>query len=776
MDTNNLLGFKFNDEQITALQLLNTFIDSNYSNPKINITRTNIKTLDELQRSILSEYPRFLLSGSAGTGKTSLITYIIFTSWCNILPITASPKYIICAPTNKAKDVLMNKFIALRDKFIQLLDTCPDITTHYRDIKNKCTKLVEFKTLGQVLGVNITINISGEQEFTKGNIEKIRQKYSKTDYARTIIIIDECSMIDINSFKKCQVIPKPIIYLGDPCQLPPVNEDFSEVFHLPDFDNELWFFMLNQVMRSKDMITSCCNYMRDIILKTDKSNICFNSININYATPKNKFIRFYNKKPQSWFKRYVERCLSPNVHNDMGICWTNSRCSTLNNKVREILYCNLNSITGSDTKNVNIPYIMTQEKIIVKNSYYNYGIICYTSLILRINSFTSTIYKPPSLLEWIKIGIYNHNAMILKSNSDSNTSSNMDNDNNTSNYYVNCEENDLLFLDNQLEQGLKYKWEQEKNNGTLFQFGFKEKNDKGISTATTEEIIAKQKQDFCEAVRTKFYSTHNFYQNSKEWHDKTNKTTIIPDNIMINDPFIKGDMLYNNYNNIEDSLDTNNNYLIRHKNITSLGFGIPIEKMHCIVCEFFSQNLLELIKAKDYIALQFLYLTQNLSIGCYLCQATDINGCNYEFPIIDEQSIDTFNDIKRKAKTLLNSCGNKRLNLNTTQFNNFKKLLNNNKMDELLYTLISSNNTLNSNMRSVPYSLIFGHYYNHVFLDCILEWDYGYFITTHKSQGSDYDEVFVDGNNLLKNGKNTEKDKLIYTGLSRAKARLNIYL
>lgn len=771
MNTNNLLGFDFNDEQITVLQLLNKFIDSNYSNPRINITRTNIKALDELQRIILSEYPRFLLSGSAGTGKTSLITYIIFTSWCNKLPITASPKYIICAPTNKAKDVLMNKFIALRDKFLQILDTEPDNANQFRDIKHKCTKLVEFKTLSQVLGINITINNSGEQEFTKGNIEKIRKRYAKKDYARTTIIIDECSMIDLNAFKKCQAIPKPVIYLGDPCQLPPVNEDFSEVFHLPDFDNELWFFMLKQVMRSKDVITSCCNYMRDIILKSDKDCISFKDINTNYAIPKNKYIRFYNKKPQSWLKRYVERCTSSNIPNDMGLCWTNSRCSSLNNKVREILYCNQNGITGSDTKNVNVPYIMSQEKIIVKNSYYNYDTKCYTSLILRVNSFTSATYKPPSLLEWIKIGIYNHNAMILKSNSNDNYEVNGCIDN------INDNNKDLSTLEQQLDLGLNIKREQQKNKGTLFQFGFKGEKNTGTESNSQEEIIAKQKQEFCNSIRTKFYSTHNYYQNSKEWLDKKQKTTIIPDNIMITDPFIKGDMVYNNYNNIEESLDTNNNYLIRHKNITTLGFGIPIEKMHCSVCEFFSQYLLELIRTKDYIAIQFLALTQNITLGCYLCHATDKNGCKYEFPILDEQTIDSFNDIKRKAKSLLASCGNKRLNLNTTQVNNLKKLLETNNMDELLYSLMSSNNTLNSNnIRSVPYALLFGHYWNHVFVDTLLDWDYGYFITTHKSQGSDYDEVFVDGSNLLKNGKITEKDKLIYTGLSRAKSRLNIYL
>ena len=44
------------------------------------------------------------------------------------------------------------------------------------------TKLIQFKTLSQILGVNAQINKHGEQEFTKGNKDRISKKYNKADF------------------------------------------------------------------------------------------------------------------------------------------------------------------------------------------------------------------------------------------------------------------------------------------------------------------------------------------------------------------------------------------------------------------------------------------------------------------------------------------------------------------------------------------------------------------------------------------------------------------
>ena len=50
--------------------------------------------------------------------------------------------------------------------------------------------------------------------------------------------------------------------------------------------------------------------------------------------------------------------------------------------------------------------------------------------------------------------------------------------------------------------------------------------------------------------------------------------------------------------------------------------------------------------------------------------------------------------------------------------------------------------------------------------------DYSYALTVHKSQGSEWDKVFVDIQNIKLNSKISERNKLIYVGCSRAREKM----
>ena len=54
------------------------------------------------------------------------------------------------------------------------------------------------------------------------------------------------------------------------------------------------------------------------------------------------------------------------------------------------------------------------------------------------------------------------------------------------------------------------------------------------------------------------------------------------------------------------------------------------------------------------------------------------------------------------------------------------------------------------------------------------EINYGYCITCHKAQGSSYYDVFVDANDIMKNNKETEMKRCLYTAFSRTVNSLNI--
>ena len=59
------------------------------------------------------------------------------------------------------------------------------------------------------------------------------------------------------------------------------------------------------------------------------------------------------------------------------------------------------------------------------------------------------------------------------------------------------------------------------------------------------------------------------------------------------------------------------------------------------------------------------------------------------------------------------------------------------------------------------------------YIDYLADIDYGYCITVHKSQGSTFDNVFLDLNNIVKYNY-SDKKQCVYTGITRTSKMLNI--
>ena len=75
----------------------------------------------------------------------------------------------------------------------------------------------------------------------------------------------------------------------------------------------------------------------------------------------------------------------------------------------------------------------------------------------------------------------------------------------------------------------------------------------------------------------------------------------------------------------------------------------------------------------------------------------------------------------------------------------------------------------------ITMSQLFGHYLSHIITSSYLDVDYGYALTVHKSQGSTYEDVYVEYNNILSNRKEIEKLKLLYTAITRSANKLYVY-
>lgn len=235
----------------------------------------------------------FVLSGSAGTGKTYLITHIFDKYYYK------NKKIVFTATTNKAVSVL--------EKMI--------------DISNSN---INFLTIHKLLNIKRIINSSGKESFDF-DISESPIKNKKSIFYYDIIIIDEASMINQSLYNKIifmsSKIKGKIIFLGDTLQLPPVNEDSSLVFSKVNYT-------LSNVVRNSSNILTFCNRIRNCILTNNKikfKDLVDDNLNIN-------------KDQNKWLENYCK--IFKEGHDPIILAYTNNCCLKINNLVRSKIFPN----------------------------------------------------------------------------------------------------------------------------------------------------------------------------------------------------------------------------------------------------------------------------------------------------------------------------------------------------------------------------------------------------------------------------------------------------
>ena len=207
----------------------------------MNLNNEQKQAIEKISRFLESSNKLFLLTGSAGTGKSTIISQLFMYN--------NSDKIVISATTNKAVYVLKEMF------------------NKYNNNKQN----IEFSTIQKICNIKMHINDDGEQyfKFTDDN-----KNYGKSIYDYNIIIIDESSMINLklinylNSIKR--KLKGKIIYVGDKNQLPPVNESNSLVFNYNNFDE---CCTLKKVMRFDSNILKFSIRVIDSIISNEKISI-----------------------------------------------------------------------------------------------------------------------------------------------------------------------------------------------------------------------------------------------------------------------------------------------------------------------------------------------------------------------------------------------------------------------------------------------------------------------------------------------------------------------
>lgn len=176
------------------------------TNTNTILTPSQQAAADEFFKFMLSDKQELLVTAPAGCGKTFLIAYL----YNKIIP-----KYVeIC------------KLMGRKQEYNQIAITA---TT------NKACGVISDQIPLEVKTIHNFLSLRVFNDYSTGKTKLAQDPAVKRNYGKFkgyIVFIDECSMInkELHNFIKKSLKECKIVYLGDDCQLAPVNEGISPIF------------------------------------------------------------------------------------------------------------------------------------------------------------------------------------------------------------------------------------------------------------------------------------------------------------------------------------------------------------------------------------------------------------------------------------------------------------------------------------------------------------------------------------------------------------------
>ncbi|MEM9116910.1 MAG: AAA family ATPase [Cyanobacteria bacterium P01_F01_bin.56] len=272
--------------------------------PGIVGTTDQVKALPQLVEFAKSGNAIHGLFGVAGSGKTTVLQAMIQ----QLRDSSYTGQIVFTAPTNKAVSVLKS----MADRW----DLGIDCQT--------CAKLLALKPRID--------SETGEQFFEPDS------KNSSTIGNYQLVVVDECSMVSSTSRHKglweylveAAGFFTKLLFVGDHCQLPPVNEAISQVFL--NVQNPSW---LTEVKRYDGAVAEIADQIRQNLSRQARPRF---KTSVNDDRSKGFFVL----KRDRWFDSLVQAFSSDKFLLDpsyvKALAYTNERVKYLNSYIREAIH------------------------------------------------------------------------------------------------------------------------------------------------------------------------------------------------------------------------------------------------------------------------------------------------------------------------------------------------------------------------------------------------------------------------------------------------------
>lgn len=291
------------------------------------LDKEQLDALKKMEDFAENSNPILVLQGFAGTGKTTILNeYIQYLDSTGI-------SFVLCAPTHKAKLVMeeVTGYDAITvHKLLSLSPNIEIFNLDYQDLK-----------------------------FQSRGIDEIPIK--------GIVIIDEASMINDEIYKLltefCAKIETKLLFIGDKCQLQPVNDNYtSMVFNCP---NKITLTKIHRQINTNGLLP-LLSKLRNNPLKVFKPIIAPEGSLFVYDTAKD-----FMMESLKYFEGAIHH---QNVNEVKLIAYTNARVRGLNKCIRRLLwnddkeYHKFEFITGYENFEYNknqfynsLDYVITNE-------------------------------------------------------------------------------------------------------------------------------------------------------------------------------------------------------------------------------------------------------------------------------------------------------------------------------------------------------------------------------------------------------------------------------
>ena len=259
---------------------------------KLKLGKDQLKTLDLVEQFLSSKEIAFSIIGSAGTGKSLLIKYIIEFLEKN------RKEYCLCAPTHKAK-VVLERFTGK-----------------------------EGLTLHKLLSLSPNIELL-ELDFRE--LKFITNKKTPMFPTKGFIICDESSMVSDDLFEllleKCKEYKCQIIFVGDKQQLAPVKgNSHSKVFDLENKFELTYIYRQSENNGFLDTLSS----LRNKSINRFSESIGLDGSLYCYSDIKNFF--------REAIPHYKKAMNTSDILEVKMLAYTNARVNAFNAKVKELLF------------------------------------------------------------------------------------------------------------------------------------------------------------------------------------------------------------------------------------------------------------------------------------------------------------------------------------------------------------------------------------------------------------------------------------------------------